>query len=113
LLFAGLGILAYFFRRNMFSFFTFFLTAIYLGYTVFRNRFKKNYAVFYTAFGITLFPFLVVSIISGLLPVISYNTDHIMGIALFAIPIERFFYLFLMLLITLTIYEYLGERRYY
>ena len=113
LLFAGLGILAYFFRRNMFSFFTFFLTAIYLGYTVFRNRFKKNYAVFYAAFGITLFPFLVVSIISGLLPVISYNTDHIMGIALFAIPIERFFYLFLMLLITLTIYEYLGERRYY
>jgi len=112
-LFAGLGILAYVFRRNMFSFFTFFLTAIYLGYTVFRNRFKKNYAVFYAAFGITLLPFLAVSIISGVLPILSYSADHIMGIALFAIPIERFIYLFLMLLITITIYEYLGERRYY
>lgn len=113
MLFLGMGILAYFFRRNMFSFFTFFLTAIYLGYTVFRNRFKKNYAVFYATFGITLLPFLVVSIVSGILPILSYSANHIMGIALFAIPIERLFYLFLMLLISITIYEYLAERRYY
>ncbi len=113
LLFIAMGGLAYFFRRNMFSFFTFFLAAIYLGYTVFRNRFKKHYPAFYGAFIITLIPFLVVSILAGLLPVISYNTDHIMGIVIFAVPLERIFYLFLMLLITITIYQYLSERRYF
>lgn len=113
LLFIFMGILAYLFRRNMFSFFTFFLTAIYLGYTVFRNRFKQNYPAFYAAFVITLVPFMVVSTVAGILPIISYNADQIMGIALFAVPLERIFYLFLMLLITITIYEYLGERRYY
>jgi len=113
LLFIAMGVLAYFFRRNMFSFFTFFLTAIYLGYTVFRNRFKKHYPSFYAAFGISLIPFLIVSVLAGALPIISYNADHIMGISLLAVPVERFFYLFLMLLITITIYEYLSERRYF
>jgi lycopene cyclase domain-containing protein len=113
LLFIGTGILAYVFRRNIFSFFTFFLTAIYLGYTVFRNRFKKYYTAFYGSFVVTLLPFFVVSVIALHLPVISYNTDHIMGIELLSVPIERFFYVFLMLLINTTIYEYLSERRYY
>jgi lycopene cyclase domain-containing protein len=113
LLFIGMGTLAYVFRRNMFSFFTFFLGAIYLGYTVFRNRFKKYYTAFYGSFIVSLLPFIVVSIVALRLPVITYNTDHIIGIQVFGIPFERFFYLFLMLLITTTIYEYLSERRYY
>lgn len=113
LLFIGMGIMAYIFRRNMFSFFTFFLTAIYLGYTVFRNRFKKYYTAFYGSFFITLIPFFVVSLLALRLPVISYNSDHIIGWLLLGIPIERFFYLFLMLLINTTIYEYLSERRFY
>lgn len=108
-----LAVFAYIYRRNIFSFFTYFLTAIYLGYTVFRNRFKSHYLTFYLTFLIMLVPFILVSAFSGSLPVIAYSADQIMGLSILAIPLEKFAYLFLMLLITLTIYEYLNERRYY
>ena len=107
------GILAYSFRRNMFSFFTFFLTAIYLGYTVFRNRFKKKYTKFYLTFFISLIPFLIISAVMNMLPIIVYNSSHIMGIGLLGFPVEKIGYLFLMLLINITIYEYFSERQYY
>lgn len=107
------AILAYSFRKNMFSFFTFFLMAIYLGYTVFRNRFKKHYTKFYLAYAISLVPFLIVSVILNTMPVIIYNTDHIIGVGLFGVPIEKMAYLFMLMLINITIYEYLNERQYY
>lgn len=112
-IFAVTGILAYVFRKNVFSFFTFFLTAIYLGYTVFRNRFKKHYTKFYLAFIISLIPFLIVSGILNIMPVIIYNTDHIIGVGLFGVPVEKIAYLFMLMLINITIYEYLNERQYY
>jgi len=108
-----LGILTYIYRQNMFSFFTFFLTTIYLGYTIFRNRFKKHYYAFYSTFFISLLPFVIVSALLGSLPVMAYSAQQVMGMAFLGIPIEKFAYLFLMLLISLTIYEYLNERRYY
>ncbi len=106
-------IVAYSFRKNMFTFFTFFLTAIYLGYTVFRNRFKKHYTKFYLAFAITLIPFIIISGILNSLPVVIYNSDHIIGAEIFGVPIEKLGFLFLLLLINTTIYEYLNERQYY
>ncbi len=107
------AILAYFYRRSMFSFFTFFLAAIYLGYTVFRNRFKKYYTKFYLAWIISLVPYIIVSAILNSLPAIVYNSDHIIGVALFGVPVEKVGYLFLLLLINVTIYEYLSNRRTY
>lgn len=107
------AILAYVFRKNMFSFFTFFLTAIYLAYTVFRNRFKKHYTKFYLAFAITLVPFIVVSVLQNAMPVVIYNTEHVIGVALFGVPIEKMAYLFMLMLINITIYEYLNERQYF
>ncbi len=107
------AIVAYFFRQSIVTFFIFFLIAIYLGYTVFRNRFKKHYTTFYLAYFISLIPFAVVSFISNSLPILVFNTDHIMGLTGFGVPIERMAYLFLLLLINTTIYEYLNERQYY
>jgi len=112
-LFAITGVLAFYFRKNMFTFFTFFLTAIYLGYTVFRNRFKRHYTKFYLAFAVTLLPFIIVSAVLNLLPVIIYNANHIIGVEVIGIPVEKLGFLFLMLLINVTIYEYLSERQYY
>ncbi|MDX8337638.1 lycopene cyclase domain-containing protein [Draconibacterium sp. IB214405] len=107
------GVLAYVFRARMFSFFTFFLSAIYLGYTVFRNRFKKYYTKFYLALLISLIPFLVVSAILNSLPAIIYDSTHVIGITLTGVPVEKIGYLFLLLLINITIYEYLNNRRHY
>lgn len=107
------AIFSYSFRKNMFTFFTFFLVAIYLGYTIFRNRFKKYYTKFYLTFFIALLPFTIVSTLANTIPLIVYSTDHIIGLAPFGIPIEKVGYLFLLLLINTTIYEYLNERRYF
>lgn len=113
ILFVISGLLAYYFRRNMFTFFTFFLSAIYLGYTIFRNRFKNHFTKFYLAFIISLVPFFIVAAVMNILPVIIYNVDHVIGLGVFGVPIEKLGYLFLMLLINVTIYEYLSKRQYY
>ena len=107
------GILAYSTRQKLYPFFTFFLLSIYLGYTIFRNRFKKHYTKFYLAYFVMLVPFILISGILTALPIIKYNPAHILGIRLFAIPIENFASLFLLLLMNITIYEYLKERRIY
>ncbi len=112
-LFTLSAVLAYYYRQSMFTFFTFFLTAIYLGYTVFRNRFKKHYTKFYLAFGITLIPYLFVSAILNTMPAVVYNTSHIIGAGIVGVPVEKLAYLFLMLLMNITIYEYLNERQYF
>lgn len=107
------GILAYVFRTRMFSFFTFFLSAIYLGYTVFRNRFKKYFTKFYLALAVSLVPFIFVSAVLNSLPAIVYDSTHTIGVAVFGVPVEKIGYLFLLLLINVTIYEYLSNRRHY
>ncbi|MFV0590795.1 MAG: lycopene cyclase domain-containing protein [Draconibacterium sp.] len=111
--FVAMAILAYTYRRAMFSFFTFFLAAIYLGYTTFRNRFKKHMTKFYLAFFIMLLPYTAISAIMSHLKIVKYSPSHVMNINLADFPTEKFAYLFLMLLITITIYEYLSERRYF
>jgi len=107
------AVLAYYYSSRMFSFFTFFLSAIYLGYVVFRNRFRKYYTKFYLAWIISLVPFIIVSSILNSLPAVVYNSDHIIGVALFGVPVEKVGYLFLLLLINITIYEYLSNRKIY
>lgn len=106
------ALLAYFERTRLYTFFTFFLLAIYFGYTVFRNRFKKHYSHFYLTYFISLVPFLIVSGILTALPVVEYNQAHILGIHIFTVPIENLAYFFLLLLINVTIYEYLKQRFY-
>lgn len=107
------GIVAYYSRQKLYPFFTFFLLTIYLGYTVFRNRFKKYYSKFYLAYFIELVPFIILNGILTALPVIEYNPIHNLGIRLYSIPVENFASLFLLLIMNITIYEYLTERRIY
>jgi lycopene cyclase domain-containing protein len=56
---------------------------------------------------------LIINGILTALPVVEYNPDHDLGIRLFTIPIEDFFYFFLLLLMNLTIYEYLKKTQIY
>jgi lycopene cyclase domain-containing protein len=107
------GFVAFFSRQKLYPFFTFFLLTIYLAYTIFRNRFKKHYTKFYLAYFVMLVPFLIISGILTVLPIIEYNPLHTLGVELYTIPIENFASLFLLLLMNITIYEYLKERRIY
>ncbi|MCD6355030.1 MAG: lycopene cyclase domain-containing protein [Prolixibacteraceae bacterium] len=107
------ALIAYFMRQKLYPFFTFFLLTIYFGYTIFRNRFKNHYPGFYAAYIIFLFPYLTVRLILTSIPVISFNSTHIINKFLFTIPLEDFGYFFLFLLMNITIYEYLRERQFY
>jgi len=104
---------AYFFRERLYTFFNFFLLTIYFGYTIFRNRFKQHLTKFYLAWLISLVPFLIVNGLLTALPVVEYNDAHNLGIRMFTIPSEDFFYFFLLLLMDLTIFEYLKKQKYF
>jgi lycopene cyclase domain-containing protein len=58
-------------------------------------------------------PFIVIDGILTSLPVVEYNTAHILNIRIINIPVEDFSYFFLMLLMGTTIYENLKESKYY
>lgn len=107
------GLVAFLSREKLYTFFAFFLLTIYFGYTIFRNRFKIFFPKFYIAFLISLIPFVILKSILINIPVISYENLHTLGIRLFQVPVEDFGYFFLLLLMNVTIFEYLNERRFY
>jgi lycopene cyclase domain-containing protein len=97
---------AYFAREKLYTFFTFFLLSIYFGYTIFRNRFKKHFTKFYMTYFISLVPFIITNYLLTSLAVVEYNDLHNLGLRFITIPVEDFFYFFLMLLMNVSIYEY-------
>jgi len=109
----GFGLISYFFRDKFYTFSAFMLTSVYLGYTVFRNRFKQHLTKFYFCYFISLIPFLIIYGILASLPLVEYNPSHILNIRILNIPVEDFSYFFLMLLMAITIYEFLKEKRFY
>lgn len=113
LLIVGFALISYFFRHQAYTFLTFLFSAVYLGYTVFRNRFKQHITKFYFSYFVSLVPLLIVNGILTSLPVVKYNTACILNIRILNIPVEDFSYFFLMLLMVTTIYENLKESRYY
>jgi lycopene cyclase domain-containing protein len=109
----GFSLLSYFFRHQAYTFLTFLLSAIYLGYILVRNKFKAHIAKFYLAYLVSLIAFLAVNGILTTLPVVEYNAAHILNIRIINIPVEDFSYFFLMFLMVITIYETLKSHKYY
>ncbi|QGY44022.1 lycopene cyclase domain-containing protein [Maribellus comscasis] len=107
------ALIAYSYRKDLYTFFTFFLLTIYFGYTIFRNNFKKNYPKFYLSYLFALAPFLILRGILTGLPVVTFNYEHILNVFIFSIPIEDLGYFFLIHLMNITIFEYLSVRRFY
>lgn len=107
------GLITWFSRQRLFAFFTFFLLTVYFGYTIFRNRFKPYYTKFYLAFFISFVPFFIIRIVQTELPVIIYNSAHIIGSRIINVPIENLGYFFLLFLMNVTIFEYLKEKQFY
>lgn len=103
-------VLAFSQRDKLYTFFTFFLLSIYFGYTIFRNRFKKYYTKFYLTYFISLLPFTIINTLLTALPVVEYDDTYNLGLRFFTIPVEDFGYLFLLLLMNITIYEYLKDK---
>ncbi len=107
------AMVSFFFRLQTYTFLTFLFSAAYLGITVIGNKFKSHMSHFYISYLVSLAPFIVVNGILTSLPVVEYNTIHILNIRFLNIPVEDFSYFFLMLLMVITIYEALKESRDY
>jgi len=109
----GFGFVAWSSRQKLVPFFIFFLLVIYFGYTLFRNRFKIHLTKFYISYLIVVIPFFLIKIVLNTLPVILYNNEFILGIRLLNMPVEEFGNLFLLMLINITIFEYLRDNHLY
>ncbi|WP_034256865.1 lycopene cyclase domain-containing protein [Adhaeribacter aquaticus] len=66
---------------------------------------------FYLAYLVHLVPFLLVNGVLTALPIVWYNDFYNLGLRISTIPIEDTMYSMLMLLITITVYEVLNERK--
>lgn len=113
LLLVGFAFEAWYSRQKLVPFFVFFLLSIYFGYTLFRNRFKPHLTKFYISYFIVLVPFFLIKLVLNSLPVILYNNDFTLGIRLAGVPVEQFANLFLLMLINITIFEYLRDNHLY
>jgi lycopene cyclase domain-containing protein len=81
---------------------------VYLWFLVLK---KVNYLnKFYLMYFISLFFFFIVNGILTALPVVMYNDFENSGIRLYTIPLEDTMYSFIMLLIPVSVYEYLKAK---
>ncbi|MBC5775021.1 lycopene cyclase domain-containing protein [Pontibacter sp. KCTC 32443] len=66
---------------------------------------------FYLAYLVHLVPFLLVNGVLTYLPVVWYNDAYNLGLRIVTIPVEDTMYSMLMLLLTISVYEGLRQRR--
>jgi lycopene cyclase domain-containing protein len=107
------GFMAWTSRPRLVPFFTFFLLVIYFGYTLYRRRFNVHLTKFYISYIIVFIPYFLFKAILNTLPVILYNNDFTLGFWILNVPVEEFGNLFLMMLINITIFEFLKDNQLY
>lgn len=109
LLIAGL-----FFIENAYTAITFLALSFYLAFLVLKQR-VRYLPYFYAAFLLILIPFFLVNgVLTGSLienEIVWYNEEATVGVRLGTIPLEDAFYAMLMMLLNVSIFEWLRERR--
>ena len=72
---------------------------------------------FYFAYAVLLIPFFIVNgILTGAFiddSVVWYDNSHTLGMRIGTVPLEDFFYAFLLIVMNVAIIEWLEERAYY
>jgi len=92
---------------------TFLLTAALLMYYIFTEK-RAKLSRFYLAFIVSMLPFFIVNgILTGgatAAPIVVYNNAENLGIRLGTIPLDDVVYCFLLLLMTVSWFEYFRKR---
>jgi lycopene cyclase domain-containing protein len=87
----------------------FFLSLVLAGHLLlFRNKVLGR---FYLAYLVSLVPFLLVNGVLTAMPIVWYNNAYNLGVRLYSIPVEDAIYSMAMLLLTITVYELLKQKR--
>lgn len=113
LLVVAFAIVAYLFRVRIYTFFSFLFTTIYLAYTIFRKQFKPNLTRFFLTYFIVLVPYFILNWFLTWNLAIEYHQEQVLNVWIGMVPVENFVYLFLLLLINITVYEYLSVKKYF
>lgn len=102
--------LGFYFLPRLYTSITFLFLCVMqvIQYILLKNRIMGR---FYMAYLVHLVPFLVVNGVLTAIPVVLYNNAHNTGLRIYTIPAEDTMYSMLMLLITITLYEYLKSRK--
>lgn len=90
------------------------ITYFALAFTIMLHQFafKSIYLPrFYLTWLVCIIPFLIVNGLLTSIPIITYNNLHILNIRIYTIPIEDLFYGMLNILIVVSIYEFLKQRK--
>lgn len=95
--------------EKSYTFWNFLFTGIFLLLIALRN--PQWLGQFWTAYFIHLIPFLIVNgILTGSMlaePIVWYNNAHNLSIRIFSIPIEDTIYALLLLIMNITLYEFI------
>jgi lycopene cyclase domain-containing protein len=102
----GFAIINY---NRLYTSITFAFTSIFLiiHYAIFKTKYLGR---FYFGYLIHLIPFFIVNGILTAFPVVMYNNSENLGIRMYSIPVEDSIYSMLLLIMNITIYEFLNER---
>lgn len=102
--------LAFLFYDRIYTLFTCSFLGTFL--LIHQFFFHSNYlGRFYIAWAVCFFPFFIVNGVLTYLPVVLYNNLETIGFRIFTIPFEDFFYGMLNVLIVVTVYEYLKQKK--
>lgn len=105
-----LPLIAVFHISQLYTSITF--TALALLHLVHMRYFGTRYlGRFYLAYLVHLVPFLLVNGVLTYLPIVWYNDSYNLGIRIVSIPVEDTMYSMLMLLLTISVYESLRQRK--
>ena len=98
--------LSLFFADNSYTFSACILSVLL---TIFSFRYQLNFPFFVLSFIISIIPFIVVNgILTGIVtpePIVWYSESEIIGLRIFTIPLEDFYYSYSLLLSVAILYE--------
>ena len=98
--------LSLFFADNSYTFSACLLSVLL---TVFSFRYQPNFPFFMLSFIISIIPFIIVNgILTGIVtpePIVWYSESEIIGLRIFTIPLEDFYYSYSLLLSVAILYE--------
>jgi lycopene cyclase domain-containing protein len=113
--FTGLVLLifGFIYRDKLYTATTFSFTSLFIAILLaFRNFFHSFHTTaFLISYGIILLPFLFVNGFLTAIPVVLYNDNENLGIRIYTIPFEDIFYGMLLVMMNITFYEMLRQRK--